>query len=413
MLDRETLALADELPGHRLARAVEALAQGRPVVIADDDHREGESDLILPAQFADERWIALMIRRTSGIICCAAEGALLDALELPLMVEPPGDPHRTAFTVSVDAASGIGTGISAADRARTLRVLADPSSRPTDLVRPGHIFPLRAHADGMGARRGHTEAAIALMQLAGLRPAAVLSELVEDDGTVSDRSAGRRFAASHGLEFLTVDDIVNRRPAVMRLAHAQMPTRYGEFRAEVFAAPQQPNVHHLALICGDPRSVPAPLVRIHSECLTGESFDSRRCDCASQLRHALSEIATEGAGVVVYLRGHEGRGIGLVNKLRAYERQDAGADTVDANVQLGLPVDARTYDAAAEILRALDVRQLRLLTNNPDKIGCLRAHGLGVERAEMPTFIDAENEGYVCAKVWRLGHFGQMPAQIA
>ena len=392
----------------RVETALAAFARGEQVVVVDDEDRENEGDLIMAAEKVSPEAVAFMVRHTSGLLCVPLPGQRLDALEIPLMVPANTEAMRTAFTVSVDARGGTSTGISAADRATTIRALVDPSTRPEDLARPGHVFPLRYHPGGVLARRGHTEAAVDLARLSGLLPGGVLAEVTNPDGTMARRPELERFAAEHRLALITIDDLVayrrQRESPVQRVAVSRLPTPVGDFAAYAFESTDG-GVQHLALVLGEVAG-PAPvLVRVHSECLSGDVFGSRRCDCGEQLRASLQAIADVGNGVLVYLRGHEGRGIGLGSKLRAYALQDEGLDTVDANLRLGLPVDARDYDSAAAILRCLGVSRLRLLTNNPSKRAALVAHGLDVvERVPLLTTPTFDNVRYLRTKQDRLGH---------
>lgn len=393
----------------RLATVEEALAalrDGRPVLVVDDADRENEGDVVLAAQTLTEAWTAWTVRHTSGYLCAPVTAEVADRLDLPLMVADNRDPLTTAYTVTVDAAVGVTTGISAADRTRTARVLADPTATATDLRRPGHLVPLRARDGGVLVRPGHTEAAVDLCRLAGLAPVGVIAELVEDDGSMTRLPGVLALGAEHDLPVLTIADLVawrQRHDRVDRVADTVVPTRHGTFRA-VGYRDRVTGDEHLALV--SPVGVPAaaPLVRVHSECLTGDVFGSQRCDCGPQLDRSLERVAAEG-GVVVYLRGHEGRGVGLAGKLRAYGLQDRGLDTVDAQVELGLPVDARDYVAAAGILADLGVDGIRLLTNNPAKVDGLRAFGVDVVAVErLRTTPLPANAGYLRTKRDRLGH---------
>jgi 3,4-dihydroxy 2-butanone 4-phosphate synthase/GTP cyclohydrolase II len=338
-----------------------------------------------------------MLRHTSGIICMPVLGERLDELELPMMVAKNTDVRRTAFTVSIDAAEGTTTGISAADRCRTIHAVIDPATRPIDLARPGHMYPLRYEPGGVLKRAGHTEAAIDLVELAGKYPAAVLAEVMNDDGTVAKLGDLEVFAKEHGLLIGTIADLIGHRrqseKLVERVVEARIPTRHGEFAA----------VGYRSLV--DDRQHIAVMTRVHSECLTGDVFGSLRCDCGEQLDYALEQVAREGRGVVLYIRGHEGRGIGLLHKLAAYRLQDEGLDTVDANVNLGLPVDNRDYGVGSQILYDLGVRSMRLLTNNPVKRAAIEGYGLSIlERIPISVPANEENRGYLRAKANRLGH---------
>ena len=391
-----------------IEEALQAMAAGRFVIVVDDESRENEGDLIFAAEHATPETLAFMIRHTSGVICAALPGERLDRLQLPLMVSQNSESHGTAFTVSVDYRHGTSTGISAADRSITLRALADPQALPAEFARPGHIFPLRAREGGVLRRPGHTEAAVDLSRLAGLQPVGVLSELVNDDGTMMRRPELERFARIHGLPIITIENLIAyrraREPLVEHTAEARLPTRHGEFTAHIYRS-LLGGIEHVALVKGEVRGQPDVLVRIHSECLTGDIFGSLRCDCGEQLDQALARIAKAGPGVVVYLRGHEGRGIGLTDKMRAYQLQDRGCDTVEANLQLGLPVDARRYDVGAQILADLGLSTLRLLSNNPLKFTELEGHALKVvERVPLRVEPNAENLRYLQTKQRRLGH---------
>jgi 3,4-dihydroxy 2-butanone 4-phosphate synthase/GTP cyclohydrolase II len=407
------MSMVRESPFAPIEEAIAAFREGRMVVVVDDEDRENEGDLIMPADAVEPDHVAFYLEHTSGMLCVAASGELLDALELPLMVEHGTDPRGTAFTITVDAAVGVTTGISASDRARTIRLLADPTARPGDFVRPGHVFPLRARPGGVLKRGGHTEAGVDLARLAGRRPAALLAEI-----TTADRRGMARldellgFAAEHGLVIVSIADLIRLRARTESLvarvpgAEATIPTEHGEFRAIGYRSVLQPTDEHVAFVMGDVAGDEPVLVRVHSECLTGDIFGSYRCDCGPQLRAALARIGEEGSGVVVYLRGHEGRGIGLVHKLQAYRLQEEeGLDTVEANERLGLPVDSREYGIGAQILADLGVHKLRLLTNNPAKYRGLTGFGLEiVERVPIVTDPKPENRRYLATKAAKLGH---------
>ncbi|WNB84266.1 GTP cyclohydrolase II [Cellulomonas sp. ATA003] len=426
----------------RLGTVEEAIAElraGRPVLVADSPDRENEADIVLAAQSATTEWVGWTIRHSSGYLCAPMTGPRADALDLPLMVPASQDPRRTAYTVTVDAAHGVTTGISAADRAHTLRVLADPASGAVDLIRPGHVLPLRAVPGGVLHRAGHTEAAVDLCRLAGLEPVGAIAELVNDDGSMTRLPQAAALAADTGLVLLTIEDLIAWRrehdpdvtadagapdrapsadatatgthdvpgPRVHRSGVAALPTKHGSFRVHGYRDLRS-GADHVALV-----SVHAmgenPVVRVHSECLTGDAFGSLRCDCGPQLDAALERAAEEG-GVVVYMRGHEGRGIGLLAKIGAYALQDAGRDTVQANIDLGWPADRREYGAAAAILADLGVQRLRLLTNNPAKVAGLRAHGLDVT-AMLPLEVGRtpENAAYLRTKAVEMGHLLAVP----
>lgn len=392
----------------RVEAAVEAVRRGEMVVVVDDEDRENEGDLILAAEKITAEIMAFMIRHTSGVLCVPLPGERLDALELPLMVRQNKEIQRTAFTITVDAREGTTTGISAADRARTVKALVDPKTRPEDLARPGHIFPLRYREGGVLKRRGHTEAAVDLARLAGMQPAGVLAELVHDDGTMMRRPALEAFAQEHHLELITIEDLVAYRREhdvlVERIAETRLPTDYGTFRALVYRSLAD-GVEHLALVRGTVDGAESVLTRVHSECLTGDVFGSRRCDCGEQLEAALQTLGEMETGVLLYLRGHEGRGIGLGHKLRAYELQDRGLDTVEANLALGFPADAREYGEAAQILQDLHVRSVRLLTNNPAKQEGLEQYNVPVlQRVPLVIPPRRENARYLRTKQERMGH---------
>ena len=393
-------------------RAVEDIAAGRAVIVVDDEDRENEGDIIFAAAKATPELMAFTIRHSSGVICVPMPGDMLERLEIPLMTPHNKDKLRTAYTISVDARDGVSTGISAADRAHTARVLADSATEPWEITRPGHVFPLRYREGGVLARRGHTEAAVDLARLAGLTPAGVLVEIVNDDGTLKRAPELRAFADEHDLAMISIEDLVRYRRRyevlVERVAETRLPTRHGEFTAYGYRITVDDS-EHIALVYGDPESLRASeepvLTRVHSECLTGDVFGSARCDCGPQLDEALERIVEEGRGVVVYLRGHEGRGIGLVAKLQAYQLQDGGRDTVDANLDLGLPADARDYGTGAQILYDLGVRSMRLLTNNPAKRAGLEGYGLRVTgRESLPVRLHPENVRYLKTKRDRMGH---------
>lgn len=391
-----------------LEQAIAAMARGEMVVVADDASRENEGDLILAAETATPEAVAFLVRHTSGVICVSLPADRLAELGLPLMVRHNTESQRTAFTISVDLRRGTTTGISAADRSATIRALADPAAQAGDFARPGHVFPLRCHEGGVLARPGHTEAAVELARLAGLHPAAALCEVVNDDGTMASGAQLFAFARRHGLAYITVSDLVAYRRDQERLvtlaAAARMPTRHGHFTAHVYRSLED-GTEHVALVKGDVRGKENVLVRVHSECMTGDVFGSLRCDCRQQLEGALARIEQEGSGVVLYLRNHEGRGIGLTQKLRAYALQDRGRDTVEANLELGLPVDARSYAAGARILSDLGLTTIRLMSNNPAKFVALEGERLRiVERLPLLTKPTCENMRYLSAKQSKLGH---------
>ncbi|MEU3692423.1 MULTISPECIES: bifunctional 3,4-dihydroxy-2-butanone-4-phosphate synthase/GTP cyclohydrolase II [Streptomyces] len=401
---------ATDLALDPVEQAIRDIAAGRPVVVVDDEDRENEGDLVIAAEKATPEIVAFMMSECRGLICAPMEDEELERLQLPQMVEHNTESMRTAFTVSVDAspAHGVTTGISAADRATTLRMLASGSHEPSDFVRPGHIFPLRAKAGGVLARNGHTEAAVDLARLAGLRPAGAIVEIAGEDGVMLRLPELVPFARKHGLTIISIEDLIAYRrsaePTVRREAEVQLPTAHGDFTAYGYRSTVD-GVEHVALVHGEIGDGEDLLVRVHSECLTGDIFHSLRCDCGPQLQASMDRITEAGRGVVVYLRGHEGRGIGLLSKLRAYELQEQGRDTLDANLELGLPADARDYAAGAQILADLGVRSLRLMTNNPDKIDALTRYGLTVEgREPMPVTAGEHNLRYLRTKRDRMGH---------
>lgn len=414
--------MSEDLGLGTIEEALEQLRAGRPVLVADSPDRENEADVILPAGLASTEWIAWTIRHSSGYLCAPMTAERADALELPLMVPSSQDPRRTAYTVTVDAATGVTTGISAADRTRTLRVLADPASGAVDLIRPGHVLPLRAVPGGVLHRAGHTEAAVDLCRLAGLEQVAAIGELVHDDGTMMRLDATVALAREHGLVVVTIADLIDWRRAygdvpdeaqaapadvapqrrVHATAQAYLPTKHGDFRVHSYRD-LRTGAEHVALVAAQGLAE-QPVVRVHSECLTGDAFGSVRCDCGPQLDAALRLAAAEG-GAVVYLRGHEGRGIGLLAKIAAYALQDEGRDTVEANLDLGWPADRREYGAAAAILHDLGIERLTLLTNNPAKVNGLASHGVqvaevrGLEVGRTP-----QNEAYLRTKATSMGH---------
>jgi 3,4-dihydroxy 2-butanone 4-phosphate synthase/GTP cyclohydrolase II len=388
--------------------AIADIAAGKPVVVVDDADRENEGDIIFAAAKATPALLTFTIRYSSGVICVPMEGADLDRLQIPLMTSQNRERMRTAYTVTVDARDGVTTGISSADRATTIRRLCDSATEPYELVRPGHIFPLRYHEGGVLKRRGHTEAAVDLARLAGLSPAGVLSEVVNDDGTMARLPQLEIFAKEHDLKLISIEQLVEYRKrterVVERVTETRIPNRHGMWRALGYASAIDGG-EHVALVLGDLGDGRDVLVRAHSECLTGDVLGSQRCDCGTQLEAAMAAIAAEGRGVVLYLRGHEGRGIGLLAKLRAYQMQDNGHDTVDANVELGLPVDAREYVNAAQMLADLGVRSIRVLTNNPAKVAGLDGFGVEVRgRVPLPVVVTEHNRRYLTAKRDRLGH---------
>ncbi|NUR06121.1 MAG: bifunctional 3,4-dihydroxy-2-butanone-4-phosphate synthase/GTP cyclohydrolase II [Nocardioidaceae bacterium] len=389
-------------------RAVADIAAGKAVVVVDDEDRENEGDLIFAASRSTPELMAFTIRYSSGVVCAPVTAPTLDRLGIPLMTPHNRERMRTAYTVSVDARDGVSTGISAADRSHTVRTLIDSATEAFEIVQPGHVFPLRYTEGGVLVRPGHTEAAVDLARLAGLEPAGVIAEVVNDDGTMKRGQQLREFADEHGLSMISIEQLIHHRRRhethVQRVAETRLPTAYGELRAFGYRITIDDS-EHIALVVGDVADGEPVLTRVHSECLTGDVFSSQRCDCGPQLDEALRRITEEGRGVVVYLRGHEGRGIGLVAKLQAYQLQDGGRDTVDANLELGLPADARHYGAATQILRDLDVRAVRLLTNNPDKVTSLEEYGVPVvERVPLTPHANDHNIGYLLTKRDRMGH---------
>jgi 3,4-dihydroxy 2-butanone 4-phosphate synthase/GTP cyclohydrolase II len=393
----------------KIEEAIAAIGRGDMVVVVDDESRENEGDLIMAAEFVTPEKIAFFLAHTSGLICVPLTGDRLDQLDLPMMVTSNTESQRTAFTVSVDHRHGTTTGISAADRAATIKALIDPQTRPGDLARPGHIFPLRYRAGGVLKRAGHTEASIDLTRAAHLYPGAVLCEIVNEDKTGMARlDELLAFAERHGLLVVSIADLVRYRrqkdKLVRRIAEARVPTQFGEFNCFAYESLLD-GEHHVALVRGAVHGEENVLVRVHSECLTGDVFGSLRCDCGLQLEAALRKIVEEDMGVVVYLRGHEGRGIGLAHKLRAYSLQERGRDTVDANLELGLPADNREYGIGAQILVDLGITTMRLMTNNPAKYSGLEGYGLDiVERIPLGSVPNPENIQYLRTKRERLGH---------
>jgi len=391
--------------------AIAAIARGEIVVVADDEDRENEGDLIMAADAATPEKIAFFVRHTSGVICVGLTGERCAELDLPLMVQSSAnnEAQGTAFTVTVDLREGTSTGISASDRARTLRALADQSVGAAAFNRPGHIFPLRARPGGVLKRAGHTEASVDLARLAGRAPAGVLCEVVLDSGSMARVPDLRAFADEHGLLLVSIADLIRFRrrneKLITRTSAARLPTEWGEFRCYAFDATIDAGPTHLAFVKGDVAGKENVLVRVHSECLTGDVFASVKCDCRAQLHESMRRVAEAECGVVLYLRGHEGRGIGISHKLRAYELQDRGVDTVDANLELGLPVDSREYGIGAQILADLGVTTIRLLTNNPSKYGGLEGFGLEItERIPIHVPVHPEAQRYLQTKRDRMGH---------
>jgi 3,4-dihydroxy 2-butanone 4-phosphate synthase / GTP cyclohydrolase II len=395
-------------PFSPVEEAIEDIRDGRMLIVVDDADRENEGDLIIAAEKITPEAVAFMVRHTSGVVCMPVVGNRLDELEIPLMVADATDSQRTAFTVSVDVLHGTTTGISAADRAATIRAMIDGKTRPSDLMRPGHVFPLRYREGGVLKRAGHTEAAVDLARLAGLYPAGVLCEIVNEDGTMARLPDLIRFARQHRLRIISIADLIRYRrrseQLVRQVAEARIPTLYGEFRAVAYESTVDDRVH-VAMVMGEVGDGTDILVRVHSECLTGDVFHSMRCDCGTQLDDALGKIGAAGRGVLLYIRGHEGRAIGLPHKLMAYRLQEDGRDTVEANVELGFEPDPRDYGIGAQILHDLGVRTMRLLTNNPAKRAGLEGYGLSIaERVPLETTPTQENLAYLRAKREKLGH---------
>ncbi len=396
------------MPLASIEQAIEAYARGEFLVVVDDEDRENEGDLIIAADAMTPEKMNFMIRYTSGVICAPMSNDRANQLDLSLMVVENTESMRTAFTVSVDVIQDTSTGISAADRSATVVALANPDQVGTDFARPGHIFPLRARKGGVLKRAGHTEAAVDLCSMSGRSPVGVLCEIVNEDGTMARVPELEKFANEHNLLFITIADLIRYRrrneKLVEHFAEARIPTRHGEFSAHAYRSILD-EIEHVAYVLGDISEVKEPLVRVHSECLTGDLLGSIRCDCGSQLDSALEIIGEEVAGIIVYLRGHEGRGIGIGHKLRAYKLQDEGLDTVDANLQQGLPVDSREYGVGAQILADLGITEMRLMTNNPVKYGGLEGYGLNiVGRVSLKTDPNEENIRYLETKRERLGH---------
>lgn len=391
--------------------AIAAIAAGQPIIVVDDEDRENEGDLIFAAEKVTPELVAFMVRYSSGYVCTALTGKDCDRLDLPPMTAKNQDRRATAYTVTVDAATG-GTGISAADRAETIKRLAATDTTAADFTRPGHVVPLRSREGGVLVRAGHTEAAVDFARLAGLRPAGVLCEIVSEENPTDMARCPelRRFADNHGLKMVSIAQLIQWRRSheslIERVVETTLPTEFGTFTAVGYRSLVD-GIEHIALVVGDPASKNGEnvLVRVHSECLTGDVFGSRRCDCGQQLHASMRAVQEAGRGVVLYMRGHEGRGIGLLEKLKAYRIQDAGADTVDANLVLGLPADAREFGTGAQILRDLGIRSLNLLSNNPTKRSGLEGHGLAIaQRTPVPVEVNQDNVKYLKTKRDRMGH---------
>jgi 3,4-dihydroxy 2-butanone 4-phosphate synthase / GTP cyclohydrolase II len=391
-----------------IEEAIEDVRAGRIVIVVDDADRENEGDFILAAELVTPDAINFMATHGRGIVCMPVEGERLDQLRIPLMVAGKGDSLETAFAVSIDARGRTTTGTSAYDRAETIRAVCRPETRPEDISMPGHVFPLRSHQGGVLKRAGHTEAAVDLARLAGMYPAGVICEIMHPDGTMARLPELHRVAQEHGLRIISIADLIRyrrqREKLIARVAEAGIPTAHGDFRSYAYESLVDGRVH-VAMVLGDVGSGEDILVRVHSECLTGDVFHSLRCDCGSQLDAAFDAVGRAGRGVVLYIRGHEGRAIGLTHKLRAYQLQDAGRDTVEANVELGFPADPRDYGIGAQILVDLGVRTMRLLTNNPSKRAGLEGYGLSiVERIPLETTPTTQNLRYLQTKREKLGH---------
>lgn len=402
--------------------AIEDLKNGKMIILVDDEDRENEGDLVLPAELVTPDAINFMATHARGLICLSLEAKRVEELKLPMMTASNRSPRQTAFTVSIEAREGVTTGISVHDRAQTVRVAADPTREAGDLVSPGHIFPLRAVDGGVLVRAGHTEGSIDLMKISGLRPSAVICEIMKDDGTMARLPDLKLFAEKHNLRIISIKDVISyrmeRENLIEEVAKTRLPSAFGavagqdeEFTLHAFRSLIDQS-EHLALVKGNPLQNPV-LVRVHSECLTGDALGSLRCDCGVQLQASMKQIAQSGNGILVYMRSHEGRGIGLANKIRAYALQDQGMDTVEANRHLGFQADLRHYGLGAQILRHLGVTQIRLLTNNPKKIVGLAGYGLSVvEQVSIEAPANIHNHKYLTAKRDQLGHLLELSGEI-
>ena len=394
-------------PFHDIPSVLSDIRLGKMVVVVDDEDRENEGDLVLAAEKVTPDAINFMAKHGRGLICVPTVGERLKQLGIEQMVVQNRDAYKTDFQVSVDAAKGISTGISAADRAKTIQVMVDPTAIPADLVQPGHIFPLRSKAGGVLRRAGHTEAAVDLATLAGLRPAGVICEIMNDDGSMARLPELLRFAKKHKLKICTIESLIqfrrNSERLIERVESIRMPTDYGDFTLHLYLS-KVDGAEHLALVKGEVSGKKGVMVRVHSECLTGDVFGSRRCDCGPQLHAAMERIEKEGRGVILYMR-QEGRGIGLGAKIKAYKLQEQGLDTVEANLQLGFPMDLRDYGFGAQMLSDLGVKKIRLLTNNPKKVVGLQGHGLEIiEQLPIRVVPNPDNERYLKTKRDRMGH---------
>ncbi|PKQ28207.1 MAG: bifunctional 3,4-dihydroxy-2-butanone-4-phosphate synthase/GTP cyclohydrolase II [Candidatus Anoxymicrobium japonicum] len=396
------------MPFSTIDEAIEALQEGHVLIVVDDEERENEGDLVCSAQMVTPDVINFMSKNGRGLICMPCVASRLDELDIPAMVENNTSAQGTAFAVSIGARGKISTGISAYDRAVTVQAVINPETRPEDISKPGHVFPLRARDGGTLVRAGHTEAAVDLARLAGHFPAGVICEIMHDDGTMARVPELMKFAKKHGLKMITVENLIKYRTGaeqlVEKVSEARLPTAYGDFMAVGYESLVD-RTFHLALVKGEVKGKKDVMVRVHSECLTGDVFDSRRCDCGAQVREAMRMINDAGSGVLLYMIGHEGRGIGLAHKLRAYQLQDMGMDTIEANLELGLPVDARDYGTGAQILRDLGITSMKLLTNNPAKRIGLEGYGLSVtERIGLQVLPCPENLRYLRTKKEKMGH---------